>query len=156
MKEIKENTYSSEPGRKNSRKFLRFEFTSPVLFRLISMEKGKPEVKGNLERSGELLDISAGGALLVTKKPAVEGNFISLKLNLKGLKEVQGILGKVKRVEESEEGDFLMGVEFCSIESFPQLYQKTLAQKNIQSFDKKIKQAITESILEKRKDQIKA
>jgi hypothetical protein len=155
MNKIKESNPASGIKSKNRRKWVRFEFSSPVLFRLISIDQGEPKIESNLERGGELLDISAGGALLATKKPVTDGNFITLNLNLKGVREVQGILGKVKRVEESEQGDFLVGVEFCSIESFPQLYQKALTQQNIQSFDKKIMEAIAESILARRKDQIK-
>ena len=155
MKKIKESTSPFESKSKDRRKFMRFEFSSPVLFRLISIVDGVPQVEPNVERAGELLDISAGGALLASKKPAAEGNYISLNLNLKGIKEVQGILGKVKRTEESEQGDFLMGVEFCTIESLPELQRQTLAQKNIRSFDKKIREAIIESVFLKRKDQIK-
>ncbi|MGB2696731.1 MAG: PilZ domain-containing protein [Candidatus Zixiibacteriota bacterium] len=155
MNKIKERNPASGVQSKNRRKWLRFEFASPILFRLISIDQGEPKIESNLERAGELLDISAGGVLLATKKPVTDGNFITLNLNLKGVREVQGILGKVKRVEESEQGDFLVGVEFCSIESFPQLYQQALTQKNIQSFDKKIMEAVAESILARRKDRIK-
>ena len=156
MKKIRENTPLFKSKSEDRRKFMRFEFSSPVLFRLISIVDGVPKVESNVERAGELLDISAGGALLASKKPVTEGNYISLNLNLKGIKEVQGILGKVKRTEESEQGDFLMGVEFCSIESLPELQRQTLAQKNIRSFDKKLREAIVESVFLKRKDQIKA
>ena len=156
MNKTEDKDPASGVQRKNRRKWVRFEFSSPILFRLISIDQGEPKIESNLERAGELLDISAGGALLATKKPVTDGNFISLNLNLKGIKEVQGILGKVKRVEESEQGDFLVGVEFCSVESFPQLYQKALTQKNIQSFDKKIMEAIAEKILARRKDRIEA
>ena len=156
MKKIRENTPLFKSKSEDRRKFMRFEFSSPVLFRLISIVDGVPKVESNVARAGELLDISAGGALLASKKPVTEGNYISLNLNLKGIKEVQGILGKVKRTEESEQGDFLMGVEFCSIESLPELQRQTLAQKNIRSFDKKLREAIVESVFLKRKDQIKA
>lgn len=155
MKKTKVSTSPSEPKSKDRRKFMRFEFTSPVLFRLISIVDGVPRVEPNVERAGELLDISAGGALLASKKPVAEGNYISLNLNLKGIKEVEGILGKVKRIEESEQSDFLMGIEFCSIESLPEIQRQTLAQKNIRSFDRKIREAIVESVFLKRKNQIK-
>jgi hypothetical protein len=147
LREKKENTSGADPQVKDKRKWLRFEFASPVVFRLISPEEGEPKFEANLEREGRILDISAGGVLLATNKPTAEESFISLNLNLKGLKKLQGILGKVKRVEESEQGDFLMGVEFCPIEAYPRLYQKTLAEKDIQSFDKKVKQAISRHLL---------
>lgn len=154
-KRTKENLLRTDPKKKNNRRWRRFEFASPILFRLISIEEGRPKVETNLEREGQIIDISAGGALLATNKPVTEGNFISLNLNLKGLKEVKGILGKVKRVEESEQGDFLMGIEFCSLKTFPQLYQQTLTNQNIQSFDIKIKQAIFKHILTEEKDRVK-
>lgn len=156
LREKKENI--SRPDPENRRKWLRFEFYSPILFRLISIGEEKTELESNLERQGQILDMSAGGALLVTKKPVAEGNFISLNLNLKGLKELKGILGKVKRVEESEQGDFLMGVEFCSVEAFPQLDQQALTKKDIQSFDKKVKRVISKHIFtgnKKEKAQVK-
>jgi hypothetical protein len=159
MKKIEENKQAKEnvpkPDSKNKRRWLRFEFTSPILFRLISLEEGSQELEANLERDGQILDISAGGALLATSKPVTEGNFISLNLNLKGLKVVKGILGKVKRVEESDQGDFLMGIEFCSLETCPDVYQQALSKKDIQGFDRKIKQAISAFILSKEKDRVK-
>jgi len=132
---------------KNKRKWLRFEFASPVLFRLISMEGSQATIDSNLEREGQMLDISAGGALLTTQRPIAEGNFVSLNLNLKGLKAVRGILGKVKRVEESEEGDFLMGIEFCSLETLPLAQQEVMTERAIDSFDRKVKGVISEYIL---------
>jgi hypothetical protein len=147
MKKFGENIPGSDQENKNKRRWLRFEFVSPVLFRLISIEEGKPKFESNIERKGQMLDISAGGTLLTTNQPVAEGNLISLTLNLRGLKGLKGILGKVKKVEESEEGDFLMGIEFCSLEAFPHLHQEILAEKEIESFDKKVKGVISRYIL---------
>lgn len=159
MKKIEENKQAQEnvarPDSNNKRRWLRFEFTSPILFQLISLEEGSLELEANLERDGQILDISAGGALLTTNKPVTEGNFISLNLNLKGLRVVKGILAKVKRVEESDQGDFLMGIEFCSPETCPDIYQQVLSKKNIQCFDRKIKQAVSAFILTKGKVRVK-
>lgn len=158
MKKFKQNTSGSNQNDNNKRRWLRFEFASPVLFRLISLEQGEPELESNLEREGQLLEISAGGTLLATERPVAEGNFVSLNLNLKGLKGIEGILGRVKRVEESEKGDFLMGIEFCSLEAFPLLYQKVLAEKEVDTFDKKAKGVISEYILtesKKLRDRVK-
>jgi hypothetical protein len=153
--EMKDNTQRSDPTYKDKRRWKRFEFDSPVLFQLLSLEEEEPKLEENLERPGQILDISLGGVLLTTNKPVIEGNLISLNLNLKGLKKVRGILGKVKRVEESEQGDFLMGVEFCSFQNFSELDRLALTKKNIQSFDAKIKQVIATLILAKEKDKIK-
>jgi len=162
MKKLKENRGikdgSLRPGSgyRDNRRWKRFEFDSPVLFQLISLDQGEPKLEENLERPGQILDISVGGTLLTTNKPVTEGKLISLNLNLKGLKEVKGVLGKVKRVEESDQGDFLIGVEFCSFQNFSELDRLALTKKNIQSFDAKIKQAIAALILAKEKDKIKA
>ena len=147
MTKFRENIPGSDQKNKSKRKWLRFEFVSPVLFRLISIEEGEPKFESNVGRQGQMLDISAGGALLATGQPVAEGNLISLNLNLRGLEGVKGILGRVKKVEESEEGDFLMGIEFCSLETLPHLHQELLAQKEIESFDKKVKGIISKYIL---------
>ncbi len=147
MTKLGENVPGSDQKNKSKRKWLRFEFVSPVLFRLICIKEEGAKLESGMERRGQMLDISAGGALLTTSKPVAEGNFISLNLNLRGLKGLKGILGKVKKVEESEEGDFLMGIEFCSPEAFPHLHQEVLAEKELGSFDKKVKGVISKYIL---------
>jgi hypothetical protein len=44
-----------------------------------------------------------------------------LTLNLNKLVVLEGVLGKIKRVEPSEEGDFLVGLEFTSREELEKL-----------------------------------
>jgi len=61
-------------------------------------------------RNGEILNISAGGILLFTAEPILEGTVVSMSLKLEGCDTVDRILGLVKRAE-IDSGGYLVGVE---------------------------------------------
>ena len=102
------------------RKYIRVELSSPIQFRLLTCKKGK--IKLSKDRtSGEILNLSEGGVLLLVDRPLPEDVFLLLSLNLNQLVILEGVLGKIKRVEPSEEGDFHVGVEFTSREELEKL-----------------------------------
>jgi hypothetical protein len=104
----------------HGRKYVRIELSSPVNFRFLTLKKGK--LKLSHERaSGEILNLSEGGVLLATDGPVSEESFILLSLNLNKMVVLKNVLGKIKRVEPSEEGDYLVGVEFTPSEELEKL-----------------------------------
>jgi hypothetical protein len=109
----------------HGRKYVRIELSSPVEFRPLTLKKGK--LKLSQKRAyGEILNLSEGGMLLITDGPVSEEDFMLMSLNLNKMVVLEGVLGKIKRVEPSEEGDYLVGVEFTSreeLEKFASLKQ---------------------------------
>lgn len=132
-------------GRSQGRRYVRLELSSPIQFRLLACERGK--LKLSQERiSGEILNLSEGGVLLLTLCPIPVEGFVLLTLNLNGLVILEGVLGKIKRVEASGEGDFLVGLEFAPKEELERLSSpqevKELPVK-VASFNYKLREIIT-------------
>ncbi len=127
------------------RKYIRIELFSPARFRLLACKKGK--IKLSKERiSGAILNLSEGGMLLLTDYPVPEEGFVLLSLNLNKLVTLEGVLGKIKRVEPSEEEDFLVGVEFSSREELEKLTSSEQIERlpvKVTSFGRKLREIIS-------------
>ncbi|MCK4403944.1 MAG: PilZ domain-containing protein [candidate division Zixibacteria bacterium] len=127
------------------RKYIRIELSSPVRFRLLTCKKGK--IKLSKDRtSGDILNLSEGGMLLLTDSPVPTEGFMLLTLDLNKLVVLEGVLGKIKRVEPSGEGDFLVGVEFTSREELEKLASSEQIEHlpvRVASFDRKLREIIS-------------
>jgi len=132
-------------GRSHGRRYVRIELSSPIHFRLLSCKKGKLKLSRDRTR-GEILNLSEGGMLLITDHPVPEDGFMLLTLNLNKLVILEGVLGKIKRVETSGEGDFLVGVEFApkeELEKQTSLEQIEELPVKVASFNHKLREIIT-------------
>ena len=127
------------------RKYVRIELSSPVQFRPLTCKKGK--IKLSKDRTtGGILNLSEGGLLLLTDSPVPEEGFMLLTLNLNKLVVLEGVLGKIKRVEPSGEGDFLVGVEFAPREELEKLASPEQIESlpvKVGSFGHKLREVIT-------------
>jgi hypothetical protein len=104
----------------SGRKYLRIDINSPVQFRILTCKRGKLRLaQGVIE--AEILNLSEGGVLLSCDRPVSCDSYILLTLNLNKLVILEGVLGRIKRVETSEEGDCLIGVEFGRKEELEKL-----------------------------------
>lgn len=127
------------------REYVRIELSSPVKFRLLTCKDGKIKTSEK-ETSGEILNLSEGGMLLLTDSPIQKQGFVLLTLNLNKLALLDGVLGKIKRVEASEEGDFLVGVQFASrdvLEKLTSVEQVRSLPVRVESFDRKVRETIS-------------
>jgi hypothetical protein len=100
-------------GASDGRRYVRLELSSPIEFHVLTHSGGKLKLsrkRGN----AEILNLSEGGMLLATDFPVPSDGFMIVTLNLNGLVVLDGVLGKIKRVEPSGEGDFLVGIEFAA------------------------------------------
>jgi len=126
------------------RKYVRIEITSPVNFRLLLPKKGR--IRLSKDRcSGKILNLSCGGILLESAEAIGEGTFLLLSLNLNGVVVLEGILGKTKRVEPTEDGEYLVGVEFCLREELENFASKEQIEKlpvKVASFNHKLREII--------------
>jgi c-di-GMP-binding flagellar brake protein YcgR len=120
--------------RTQRRRYVRLDISAPVSFRLLSL-KEKDCLVSKMEHSGVILNIGGGGILLVTKRKLEEGDFIIVDMNLEGCEVISGVLGRVKRSEQSNEDEFLVGVEFCPQEELEYyLSSEQIAQLPIKVF----------------------
>ena len=127
------------------RKYVRIEITSPVDFRLLIPKRGRIELSKD-KCSGKILNLSCGGILLESGEAIREGTFLLLSLNLNGLVVLEGVLGKTKRVESAEDGEYLIGVEFCLREELENFAPKEQIEKlpvKVASFNHKLKEIIS-------------
>ena len=83
---------------------------------------------------------------MVTDSSVPEEGFMILTLNLNKLVVLEGVLGKIKRVESSGEGDFLVGVEFTSREELEKLASSEQIEGlpvKVASFGRKLREIIS-------------
>ncbi len=129
----------------HGRKYVRIQLSSPVQFRLVSCKKGKIKLS-KIPSSGEILNLGEGGMLFFTDSFVPEEGFVLLTLDLNKLVILDGVLGKIKRVEPSGEGDFLVGVEFVlreQLEKLASIEQIESLPVKVGSFNRKLREIIS-------------
>lgn len=126
------------------RRFVRVELSSPTRFRVLTCNRRRIKLSKK-QHNGEILNLAESGMLLATDSAIPEQGFILLTLNLNGLVTLEGVLGKIKRVEPSGQGDSLVGLQFVPRE---ELERHTSAEEikslpvTVSSFNQKLRQAI--------------
>ena len=103
--------------RSESRRFLRLPWASPTVVRYLNGDPSTKTFVLSARVAGTLLNVSAGGALVLCENAPQPGELMTLELYLDDQVSFGGILGKVKRVEPDEEGGFLVGAEFGTLKS---------------------------------------
>jgi hypothetical protein len=95
----------------NRRRFIRIDIDAPITFCTIKSAEGSfwPACDGP-QGTGEIINISAGGILLFTNQPIMEGTVVSMSLQLEGCETIDRILGLIKRTE-IDSGGYLVGIE---------------------------------------------
>lgn len=121
-----------------TRKAIDLEFKEPVNFKVITSE----EKEATREGYGRILSLDDQGILLVTDNSLKEGCYVNLSIRFKGLGLLDGILGKIKKVEESEEHDFYVGVELYSSEKIKAEALSGLFPVEMESFNTKLKKSL--------------
>jgi hypothetical protein len=91
-----------------------------------------------------MLTFNEQGILLLTDNPLKEDSFINISIKFKGLDLLEGVLGKVKKVEESDEHDFYVGVELYSEEKIKAEAVSGLFPEKTGSFEAKLKKSLLE------------
>jgi c-di-GMP-binding flagellar brake protein YcgR len=98
------------------RRYVRLEIFSPVEFSAVVVEDDKRVRLHPDKKAGILLNLSGGGALISTTDSVDADSLLLMKFNIKGFDSLANILCRVKRVEESEDGECLFGVQFLTVE----------------------------------------
>jgi rRNA processing protein Gar1 len=123
---------------RKERKVIELELEEMISFKMLSPER----VELKKEVKGKILSFNEKGILLLTDDPLREGSFVNLSINFKGLGVLDDILGRVKRVEESDEHDFYVGVELYSPEQIKAEALSELLPEKLESFDIKLKKSL--------------
>jgi c-di-GMP-binding flagellar brake protein YcgR len=116
MSTKKQSKKATDSDKAQKRRYVRLEVFSPVAFSSIVVEPDKRVRLHPEKKSGLLLNLSGGGALISTTDRATEGEYMLMKFDIKGFDALTSVLGKVKRVETSEDGESLVGIEFLALE----------------------------------------
>jgi c-di-GMP-binding flagellar brake protein YcgR len=120
------------------RRYVRLEIAAPVIFTPIDIDR--PLDHDHLKQiTGTILNISGGGALLACSKQLSENSFLSMNLELTGLEMLTGVAGKVKRVDGDGDGEYLVGVEFCTEKELTAVFGEANIGSVISSFDNRVK-----------------
>lgn len=111
MKDQSKTTAKPQPKK---RRHVRLDIFSPVSFHTLIVEKDYRVRSKPGQKAGLLLNLSGGGALISTTDEIQDQDLLLMKFDIKGLEAMSDVIGKVKRVEQCEDGENLVGVEFVT------------------------------------------
>ncbi len=145
-------TQTNNTGKMQKRRYVRLEIFSPVGFSVVQIDKDKrvrthPEKKG-----GVLLNISGGGALISSNDKVGNDDLLLLTFDIKGFDQLSNVLARVKRVEECEDGERLIGLEYVTAD---QIDDETLADNlarlpgNPMGFAENLKRIVSRFVFQK-------
>ena len=90
-------------GKDKQRRYIRLEISEPVECMVLKSRGGDfwPDLTGPAFR-GSILNISAGGTLIVTEFPAEEKAVVLLKMSLQDVEVIDRVIGVIKRADADE------------------------------------------------------
>ncbi|MEW5924018.1 MAG: PilZ domain-containing protein [Candidatus Zixiibacteriota bacterium] len=135
------------------RRFIRLEITDPLSYSVLKDREGSfwPEIDGP-SYTGSILNISAGGVLVLSDAPLQEGTLVVIRMMLQGVEVINNVIGIVKRAE-SDEGEWLIGIEFITRESlrdYVSAAEYELIPKDVSSFDEHLRTVLNKYISERK------
>jgi hypothetical protein len=135
------------------RRYIRLEISEPVTFSVLRDNQDGFWPQGNGPSfSGRILNVSAGGVLIVTEEPVMEGTLILLKMSLQDIEVLDHIIGLVKRVDDSG-GEWLIGIEFVTREYLNDVLSRgeiDVLTDAIASFDERLQETLNKYVYYKR------
>ncbi len=136
------------------RRYIRLEISEPIDLSILKddVEGYWPEGNGP-SYEGSILNISAGGVLVISGSPVKEGMLVLLKISLQDIEVIDNIIGLVKRVDDGEEGERLIGIEFISREYLKDVFSSAEIEflpDDVASFDELLKKTLNKYVYYKR------
>ena len=140
--------------KEEKRRFIRLEIAEPIDLSML-----KDDVNGywpdgdGPSYKGSILNLSAGGVLVISDSPVKEGMLVLLKISLQDIEVLDNVIGLVKRVDDDAEGERLIGVEFISREYLKDVFSSSeieLLPDNIASFNELLKKTLNKYVYYKR------
>jgi c-di-GMP-binding flagellar brake protein YcgR len=139
--------------REQKRRFIRLEISEPVSYFLLRDHSGGfwPEGDGPTYK-GSILNLSAGGVLIISQDPIEEGAIVLISMTLQDVEVLDKIIGIVKRAD-ADEDEWLLGIEFISREYLSDYFSEAeykLLPENIATFDEQLRNVLNKYIYYKR------
>jgi hypothetical protein len=137
----------------DKRRYIRLEISNPADYSVFKDRCGGFWPKGDgPSYKGSILNISAGGALIISEIPFEEGTLLLLKMTLQEVEIIDNVIGIVKRAE-SDQGEWLIGVEFISRECLADYLTAAecdVISDDVASFDEQLRSALNKYVYYKR------
>lgn len=131
------------------RRYIRLEISEPIQFSILKDDtEGFWPDGGGPEYSGSILNLSAGGVLVISDSPVKEGMIVLLKMSLQDVEIIDNIIGLVKRAE-GEGDERLIGIEFISREYLNDIFSQSeieVLTGNIASFNEQIRKILNKYV----------
>jgi len=131
------------------RRFIRLEISEPVQMSILKDENDGFWPEGNgPDYTGSILNLSAGGVLIMTEAPLREGMIILMTMSLQDVEVIDNVIGLIKRVDDDSD-ERLVGVEFISRERLTDLLSHSeieLLHDDILSFDDQLKKTLNKYV----------
>jgi hypothetical protein len=139
--------------RDRKRRYIRLEISRPISYSILKDRSGGfwPQSDGPAY-DGAILNISAGGVLIVGDVPIDEGTILIMKITLQDIEVIDRIVGLVKRSEADGE-EWLIGVEFISKEYLVDYFsaaQFDVISKGVATFDEQLRKTLNKYVYYKR------
>jgi c-di-GMP-binding flagellar brake protein YcgR len=111
---MKEKTKTGAKTPQQKRRHVRLDIFSPVEFHVLIVENDHRVRSHPAKKAGILLNLSGGGALISSTDEVTGGDLVLMRFDIKGMETMSEVVGKVKRVEQCEDGEYLIGAEFLT------------------------------------------
>ncbi|UCD17623.1 MAG: PilZ domain-containing protein [Candidatus Zixiibacteriota bacterium] len=135
------------------RRYIRLEISEPIEYAVLKDQSGGFWPQGNGPTyHGGILNLSAGGVLIISNDPADEGSIVVLKMTLQEIEVLDNVIGMVKRTEHSG-GEWLIGVEFITKEFLQDSFSKAeldIIMPDLTSFDARLQDILARYIYNER------
>ncbi|MCX6826992.1 MAG: PilZ domain-containing protein, partial [candidate division Zixibacteria bacterium] len=102
--------------------------------------------------SGSIINLSAGGVLILSDSTLEEGTILLLKMSLQDIEVIDNVIGMVKRVD-ADENAWLLGVEFITVEYLDDIFSRSELDTlpgSIASFDEQVKKTLNKYVYYKK------
>ncbi len=142
-----------ELRRTNERRYIRLEISAPVDYSMLKNSKGMINTLDDEPvYHSSILNLSAGGVLVVCDHPIEEGAVVLMNMTLQGVELINKVLGLVKRAD-GDDGDWLIGIEFLTRENLTDHFSKgemDLIPEEATSFDEQIRNVLNKYVYKKK------
>lgn len=143
----------SDVRRSQRRRFVRIDINGNIAYKTLEINKAGNKTL-SLEKTGELLNISAGGILMTTSDSLNQDEIVLLNFSLKNSQRLENILGVTKRLDKSQNPatgreEILVGIEFFSREKFEEKYAFDINEclpSDVKYFTDALQQAIVQFV----------
>ena len=140
----------------NKRRYIRLEVSEPVTFTVVKDTTGGfwPDGDGPAFE-GSILNLSAGGVLIVADNGLDEGTIVLLKMDLQDIEVLDHVVAMVKR-SDSTDDEYLLGIEFIPREYLNDVFSRAeidMLANRVASFDEQIRKTLNKYVYYQRVSQ---